>query len=147
MCIHRCLYVHSTCRIRHRLRLSGIGCEPVVSLDVDHLFRGLMTWFFRMQCTSAFHKQHTCCAWLVKSPDRSSNRTHVRHYRTSCTSRDDVHNVNDLERVLHEERRNVPVASVNKLIASTRRRYVIVIEQNVHLYCLTSFSSVYLDAN
>ncbi len=68
--------------------------------------------------------------WPAKSPDLSPIEHMWDILGRRVRERNDVHNVRDLERVLHEEWRNVPVANVNKLIASMRRRCVAVIDRD-----------------
>ena len=68
--------------------------------------------------------------WPARSPDLSPIEHMWDILGRRVRSRNDVHNVRTLERALHEEWQNIPIADVNKLIASMRKRCTAVIRAN-----------------
>ena len=68
--------------------------------------------------------------WPARSPDMSPIEHLWDHLGRRVRERNDVNNVRDLERVLHEEWTRIPMAVVRRLISSTRRRCGAVIDSN-----------------
>ncbi len=68
--------------------------------------------------------------WPAKSPDLSPIEHMWDELGRRVRDRADVNNVTDLERALREEWYNIPVQTVNKLIASMRKRCTAVMEHN-----------------
>ena len=65
--------------------------------------------------------------WPARSPDISPIEYLCDHLGRKG-ERNDVNNVRDLERVLHEEWNLIPMDVVHRLISSMRRCYVAVID-------------------
>ena len=68
--------------------------------------------------------------WPARSPDISPIEHLWDHLGRRVRERNDVNNVRDLERVLHEEWTRIPMAVVRRLISSMRRRCGAVIDSN-----------------
>ena len=66
--------------------------------------------------------------WPSKSPDLSPIEHLWDNLGVKVRQRNDVNNVRDLERALHEEWANITMAEVRKLIGSMRKRCLAVIE-------------------
>jgi len=65
--------------------------------------------------------------WPSRSPDPSPLEHMCDHLGRRLRERNDVNNVNDLERALHEEWVHTPLRVIRRLINSMRRRYFAVI--------------------
>ena len=59
--------------------------------------------------------------WPARSPDISPIEHLWDHLGRRVRERNDVNNVRDLERVLHEELTRIPMTVVRRLISSMRR--------------------------
>ena len=68
--------------------------------------------------------------WPAISPEISPIEHLWDHLGRRVRERNDVKNVRDLERVLHEEWTRIPMAVVRRLISSMRRRGGAVIDSN-----------------
>lgn len=68
--------------------------------------------------------------WPSRSPDLSPIEHLWDALGKRVRDRPNVNNVNELERALHEEWMNIPVAEINRLISSMRRRCTAVIAHN-----------------
>ena len=71
---------------------------------------------------------------LLEWPLRSPNLSLIEHMwdvlGRRVRERHTVNNVRDLERALHREWNNIPMAEVNRLVSSMRRRYLAGIASN-----------------
>ena len=67
--------------------------------------------------------------WQAKSPDLSPIEHLWDYLGRKVRQRNDVNNVRDLERVLHQEWLNIPIQVIRRLIHSMRRRCLAVIRR------------------
>ena len=71
---------------------------------------------------------------LLESPSRSRDLSPIEHVwdvlGRRVRERHNVNNVHDLERALHREWNNIPLAEVNRHVSSMRRRCLAVIASN-----------------
>ena len=81
-------------------------------------------------CHVARHRMHFLQAnnvnvldWPARSPDISPIKHLLDHLGRRVRERNDVNNIGDLERVLHEEWIHIPMAVIRRLISSMRRRF------------------------
>ena len=86
------------------------------------------------RCHIARHTRNVLAAhnintldWPAKSPDLSPVEHMWDYLGRKVNSRNDVNNVNDLERALHEEWARAPLQFVRRLINSMRRRCLAVV--------------------
>ena len=68
--------------------------------------------------------------WPARWPDISTIEHLLDHLGRRVRERNDVNNVRDLERILHEEWTHIPMTVVCRLISSMRRWCGAVIESN-----------------
>ena len=68
--------------------------------------------------------------WTARSPDNSPIELLWDHLGRRVRERNDVNNVRELERVLHEEWTRLPMAVARRLISSMKRRCGAVIDSN-----------------